>query len=251
MHYVIGDVHGNYKTLLALIAKLPKDAEIIFVGDLIDRGPQSREVIALIRKHNYKCVMGNHEELMFTYGLGVIKSYQKNIPLDVENFWCIHGGKEALISYGLLKMKKKKAKKIKEFEENLEVFMDDKRWMQQLPDYLELPLQVNGLPVVISHAPIGDAWQYRDDIKKHELFHKTATKNRRNPSEDIEMFNIFGHTPQPFGANQGINFINIDTGCYKEENGYGMLSAYCIESGEVISEENCEDREAVENACII
>lgn len=251
MHYVIGDVHGNYKTLLALIAKLPKDGEIIFVGDLIDRGPQSKEVIALLRKKRYKCVMGNHEELMFTYGEEVVKSYQNDKPLDITNFWCIHGGKEALISYKLLKIKKKKIKKTKEFEKYLEVFIDDMLWMQQLPDYLELPLKVNNLPVVITHAPIGDIWKYKDDITKLDLFHKTATKNRRNPSEDIEIFNIFGHTPQPFGAKEGINFVNIDTGCYKDENGYGILSAYCIETSEVISVENCEDIESIEKACII
>ena len=41
-HYIIGDVHGEYQTLLALVEKLPKDAKLIFVGDLIDRGLQSR-----------------------------------------------------------------------------------------------------------------------------------------------------------------------------------------------------------------
>jgi len=43
-HYIIGDVHGEYQTLLALVAKLPKDTKFIFVGDLIDRGLQSREI---------------------------------------------------------------------------------------------------------------------------------------------------------------------------------------------------------------
>lgn len=38
MKYIIGDVHGCYDTLIALIKKLPEKAEIIFLGDLIDRG---------------------------------------------------------------------------------------------------------------------------------------------------------------------------------------------------------------------
>ena len=38
--YIIGDVHGHYQTLLSLVAKLPQDAKLIFVGDLIDRGSQ-------------------------------------------------------------------------------------------------------------------------------------------------------------------------------------------------------------------
>lgn len=34
-HYVIGDVHGHYDTLIALVAKLPRDARLVFVGDRI------------------------------------------------------------------------------------------------------------------------------------------------------------------------------------------------------------------------
>ncbi|MFY4844058.1 metallophosphoesterase, partial [Aliarcobacter butzleri] len=63
--YIIGDVHGCYKSLLALIEQLPnkKNSKIVFVGDLIDRGKNSCEVIELIINNNYDCVMGNHEEL--------------------------------------------------------------------------------------------------------------------------------------------------------------------------------------------
>jgi len=41
-HYIIGDVHGEYQTFLALVEKLPKDAKLVFAGDLIDRGSQSK-----------------------------------------------------------------------------------------------------------------------------------------------------------------------------------------------------------------
>jgi len=62
-HYIIGDIHGEFQKLLALIEKLPKDSKLIFVGDLIDRGLQSREIIAYIREHNHQVVRGNHEQL--------------------------------------------------------------------------------------------------------------------------------------------------------------------------------------------
>lgn len=39
--WIIGDVHGCFATLMVLISKLPKGVEIIFVDDLIDRGPDS------------------------------------------------------------------------------------------------------------------------------------------------------------------------------------------------------------------
>ena len=40
-YYAIGDVHGEYETMIRLVEKLPKDAKLFFVGDLIDRGPDS------------------------------------------------------------------------------------------------------------------------------------------------------------------------------------------------------------------
>lgn len=65
--YVIGDVHGCFFTLNNLLEKLPKDAEIIFVGDLCDKGNFSKEVIDLVIKNGYQCVKGNHEHLMEIY----------------------------------------------------------------------------------------------------------------------------------------------------------------------------------------
>ena len=51
--YLIGDVHGCYKTMIALIEKLPKDAEICFLGDLIDRGQNSASVIQYVIDNNH------------------------------------------------------------------------------------------------------------------------------------------------------------------------------------------------------
>lgn len=41
MHYIIGDVHGHFETLKALVDELPTEATLVFVGDLVDRGKQS------------------------------------------------------------------------------------------------------------------------------------------------------------------------------------------------------------------
>jgi len=62
--YIIGDVHGCYKSLLALIEQLPRkfDSKIYFVGDLIDRGPASADVFEFVRLRGYDAVMGNHEK---------------------------------------------------------------------------------------------------------------------------------------------------------------------------------------------
>ncbi|XP_063964014.1 uncharacterized protein LOC129254948 [Lytechinus pictus] len=63
--FIIGDVHGCYDNLLALlhIADIDKDpnALMIFVGDIVNKGPKTCEVLNFVRSSNSYCVMGNHE----------------------------------------------------------------------------------------------------------------------------------------------------------------------------------------------
>jgi len=73
--FAIGDIHGCYDKLVSLLAKLPFNREsdlLLFLGDYIDRGPQSREVIthlcSLARTGtNIVTLMGNHEYLLLAY----------------------------------------------------------------------------------------------------------------------------------------------------------------------------------------
>jgi hypothetical protein len=60
----IGDVHGCLDELEALLRKLqigPGD-QLVFVGDLVAKGPDSAGVVALAREHGSLCVRGNHDE---------------------------------------------------------------------------------------------------------------------------------------------------------------------------------------------
>jgi len=58
---LIGDLHGCYDEALELLLAVaaPND-RVIFLGDLVDRGPQPRECVELAMKH--ECLLGNHEE---------------------------------------------------------------------------------------------------------------------------------------------------------------------------------------------
>ncbi len=59
---VIGDLHGCYEEALDLLDAVAAAASdrIVFVGDLVDRGPKPRECVELAMRH--ECVLGNHEE---------------------------------------------------------------------------------------------------------------------------------------------------------------------------------------------
>lgn len=91
----IGDIHGCLKTLEALLDKLElrPDDQLVFLGDMIDRGPRSREVIAflmaLAEKRTCHFVMGNHELMLLNYLKG-----------DDPVGWFYNGGKATLDSYG-------------------------------------------------------------------------------------------------------------------------------------------------------
>lgn len=65
--YVIGDVHGCLDELKELVVKCnfePNIDKLIFVGDLVNKGPYSSEVVKYVRSIGAYCVMGNHDEAL-------------------------------------------------------------------------------------------------------------------------------------------------------------------------------------------
>lgn len=96
MLYAIGDIHGCLGALKQLIEKLPLDDEdkIVFIGDYIDRGLESRGVvdflIALSANHNCVFIRGNHEQMLLDY---VAKR-------DDGKIWAFNGMRQTVDSYG-------------------------------------------------------------------------------------------------------------------------------------------------------
>ena len=81
MHYVIGDVHGCYDEMMLLLQKIEKsdpEAQFIFVGDFIDRGPKVWDVLEwamenITKDGKYQSVRGNHEQLVIEWYLEFVK----------------------------------------------------------------------------------------------------------------------------------------------------------------------------------
>jgi serine/threonine protein phosphatase 1 len=103
--YAVGDIHGRLDLLDLLLADIERDiasrpqAEtyVIFLGDLIDRGPQSREVVERLRtlaSPSYRPIflIGNHEEVLLRL-LGGERGLLQS--------WLRFGGAECVRSYGL------------------------------------------------------------------------------------------------------------------------------------------------------
>lgn len=94
MHYVIGDVHGCYDEMIDLVHKIETedaDANFIFVGDFIDRGPQVDKVLHWVINNvtldgKYQSVLGNHEAMVLNWYHNFIKWWNEcgfNHPYDV------------------------------------------------------------------------------------------------------------------------------------------------------------------------
>jgi serine/threonine protein phosphatase 1 len=94
----IGDVHGCNRELNLLLGELPvrNDTTIIFLGDYVDRGPDSRGVVdtvlELSRRHNVIPLMGNHEELFM--------EFLSNPGSGRAGTFLFNGGGATLASYG-------------------------------------------------------------------------------------------------------------------------------------------------------
>jgi serine/threonine protein phosphatase 1 len=101
--YAIGDVHGRADLLQSLLTVIdadlarsaPERAIQVFLGDYVDRGPDSRAVIDLLiersKSHETVCLKGNHEVFL----LEVLKD-----PARLEE-WRRYGGLLTLVSYGI------------------------------------------------------------------------------------------------------------------------------------------------------
>ncbi|MEM0967618.1 MAG: metallophosphoesterase [Verrucomicrobiota bacterium] len=113
----IGDVHGCASELEDLLEKLsPKRSDhVLFLGDLVNRGPESHRTVQIVRRNRFDSLMGNHEHRLLKYRQhrdpSILKSYDyetlQQLTLDDWNFLsemrafyetndsdfvCVHGG---------------------------------------------------------------------------------------------------------------------------------------------------------------
>ncbi len=110
--YAIGDIHGHMALLAKLLNMIHTDAggaphRLIFLGDYVDRGPESFNVVQTIRKlkkqdpDNVIAIMGNHEDMMVT-AFRALRTDNDQIIHDnraMINVWLSNGGKETLAEY--------------------------------------------------------------------------------------------------------------------------------------------------------
>lgn len=189
-HYVIGDIHGCIGMLEALWEKLDFDPEsdtLVFIGDYIDRGPDSKEVVEFIldlkSRLNVVCLLGNHEQMLLTYHL--YGSYKE--------LYLLNGGTSTIVSYGLVNTDA--GKRIDVPQHHLDFFRALIRYYE-IDDYIFVHAGLRpGVPL-LKQDPTDMIWIRQEFIGSEYDFGKKV---------------IFGHTPMPnpFISPQK---IGIDTG---------------------------------------
>jgi len=202
--WIIGDVHGEFDKLMTLINKLPKNAHICFVGDLIDRGKKSAQVLDFVMNNNYDCVIGNHEIFML-----------ENHPLWYSNY-----GIQTIRSYYDFGFEKKPI---------------HIQYLKRVPYFKYYEFQKHK-PLVVSHSYIHDIWQGREFAYTEKEFDNMVWQHMEKPEkfnpkkeEENGIFNIFGHTVLDKVVVTD-TYAMIDTGaCFQD----GKLTAICYPSLEV------------------
>lgn len=204
--YVIGDVHGCYHTLLKLIDKLPKDAKLIFVGDLCDKGNYSKEVIEYVKSQKHICIKGNHEHLYEKHILEAV-AHNKASKWSSDKRY---GGKQTITSY----------------QGDIELIKEHLKWISELPVYVEVA------HYFITHGYGLKYFHGRDD----ERHYFDLLLNRLYEQEDelcinADIINIFGHCAFD-EVKEGRQHICIDTSCVND----GVLTAIALGTHTIVQE---------------
>ena len=217
-YVAIGDIHGCARTLEAMLKHLEiySDREYVFVGDYIDRGPDSKSVVEQLIgfSEDHRCVMlqGNHEFMMLDA-----------IFNDNYSGWEINGGQATVSSYSNEKGEAFIPENHMDFYKSTKPFYDT-------PDYFFVHAGLN--PDMTIKDSIADPEQIEHFIWERSHLHTLDNKWEKTV--------VFGHTPRPEPIT-GQNMIGIDTGCvYSKRRGMGKLTAVLLPEITFIQQESLD-----------
>ena len=207
---IIGDIHGCYDELIALLERLGYDAQpggawrhpqgrkLVFLGDLVDRGPKSPWVVRLVMESvkvgTALCVPGNHD----------VKFMRK--------IW----GKDVQVAHGL-------AESLQQFEQYEAGYHGFSRVAADFINKLVSHYVLDDGKLIVAHAGMKESMQGRDSgaVRDFALFGETTGETdefglpvRYNWAAEYRgsAMVVYGHTPVP--EPEWLNrTINIDTGC--------------------------------------
>ena len=220
--FAIGDIHGCFDELESLVAACDllsegKNARFVFVGDYVDRGPDTRKVIDFLMVNQHRepdrfiCLRGNHEAML------IDAANKDRSDRDLMNWWA-NGGEQTLDSYGV--------------SDPGEIPADHLAWMKALP------LKFSDRKRLYVHAGVRPGVSIADQSEKDLLWIREPFLSC---DDDYGALVVHGHTPTKSGLpDLRSNRLNIDTGaCFGRPltaalftPAQRMPSLYCNNGGE-------------------
>jgi len=222
--YVVGDVHGRADLLERMLAEIARHAgssppvsrtSVVFVGDIIDRGPHSREALALLdqardRMPELVTLLGNHEEMLL-----------RSIAGDETALrgWMRYGGAETVESFGLAPLAEE-ADAVP-YVAALRRAVPD-AWVEWLKSW---PLTARSGDYFICHAGVKAGVALNRQARRDLLWARAGFVDNAHDHGSVI---VHGHTITD-AVEILPNRIGIDTGAYCT----GTLSAVCLEGTRV------------------
>lgn len=207
---IIGDVHGHYDGLMQLLEAIAPTSgdQIYFLGDLIDRGPKSSQVVSFVQENQYTCLLGNHEQLL-------LEAFPNNkVHQPALQAWLYSGGQTTVASY-----------------KNLDLMVEHLSWMRTLPTHLDLG------DVWLAHAGLHPGLPLSEQTKQEYCWIREEFHSSTKPYFADKLI-VIGHTITftlpgvPVGSlAQGRGWLDIDTGAYHPKSGW--LSAIDLSNQKV------------------
>ena len=257
--YAVGDIQGCAPSLKALVKKLPAKSKVIFLGDLVNRGPDSLDTLRYLKRlqeeQRIECILGNHDLhlLSIDAGIRMTKGFDTLRPiLDAPDkadliHWLRHrpmalsNGKVLTVHAGVLPQwdlqqtiecaqeveKALRKKSYKDFLANMYGNTPNK-WSNSLKGYDRLRIITNALTRIRFCTPAGmmefeSKEGFGDGPKGYIPWFKVPKRKTKGA------LIYFGHW-STLGLLQQGNVIGLDTGCVWG----GKLTAMEIpESGKV------------------
>ena len=245
--WVVGDVHGFHLTLEALLEQLTLSAEdmVVFLGDLIDRGPGSYQVVRTVMNHP-QCVsvLGNHEAMMLEQ---FTEERLARHDQDVVAWWH-NGGSSTVFSYE-------------------QAHTDDANHLDEPAMYAAVEQHRDWLSTLPLHIVL-DRWRLvhagydptlpLDEQSEDEYLWIRRAFHETTVPVDPQRTVVFGHTPTSAlpghsTANLGEIWqssvvledgrnasIGIDTCLFHRQPGAKHLTAYDLQTGDVVHQARLE-----------
>jgi bis(5'-nucleosyl)-tetraphosphatase (symmetrical) len=240
--YAVGDIQGCAPSLKALVKKLPAQSKMIFLGDLVNRGPDSLGTLRYLKKlqeeKRIECILGNHDLHLLAVDAGIRKTKGLDTVqpiLDAPDRaelmnWLRHrpmalsNGKVLTVHAGILPQwdlqqtiecaqeveKVLRKKSYKDFLANMYGNTPNK-WSNSLKGYERLRVITNALTRIRFCTPTGAMeFESKEGFEDGPKGYIPWFKTPKRKTQDALIY--FGHW-STLGLLQQGNVIGLDTGC--------------------------------------